>query len=43
MTLEQPFKDTANIPHPDGWSPERARRLGHAQLDALLAVIDNLR
>ena len=39
MTLEQPFKDTADTPHARGWSPERARQLGRAQLDALRAVL----
>lgn len=39
MTLEQPFKDTADTPHPLGWSPERARQFGHAQLDALRAAL----
>lgn len=43
MTLEQPFKDTANHPHRDGWTPSRARRLGHVQLDALRRLIDRLR
>jgi len=44
MTLEQPFKDTANNPHPKtGWSPERCRKLGRACLDALHAVVDDLR
>jgi murein tripeptide amidase MpaA len=43
MTLEQPFKDTADAPHELGWSPERARQFGRAQLDALRAVIDALR
>ncbi|MEM7159827.1 MAG: M14-type cytosolic carboxypeptidase [Myxococcota bacterium] len=43
MTLEQPFKDTADTPHEDGWSPERARKFGHAQLDALRVVFDRLR
>ncbi len=43
MTLEQPFKDTADTPHEDGWSPERARKFGAAQLDALRAVFDRLR
>ena len=44
MTLEQPFKDNADLPHPElGWSPERARLLGRANLDALLAVVDRLR
>lgn len=35
MTLEQPFKDTADTPRPEGWSPARARALGRAVLDAL--------
>ena len=43
MTLEQPFKDAANRPHRDGWSPKRARRLGQVQLDALRTLIDSLR
>lgn len=44
MTLEQPFKDTIDTPnHAVGWSPERCRKLGHANLDALYAVIDELR
>ncbi len=43
MTLEQPFKDTADTPHPLGWNPERARQLGRAQLDALRATFDSLR
>lgn len=42
MTLEQPFKDTVETPHPDGWSPARARQLGRANLDALLAVLGEL-
>ncbi len=44
MTLEQPFKDNADGPDPEfGWSPERCRLLGRAHLDALAAVIDDLR
>lgn len=43
MTLEQPFKDTVDTPHVHGWSSERAKRLGAAQLDALSAVFGNLR
>ncbi len=43
MTLEQPFKDTADSPHvAHGWSPERCRQLGRSNLDALLHVIDSL-
>jgi len=44
MTLEQPFKDSAITPMPDeGWSPERCARLGAAALDAVAAVIADLR
>ncbi len=42
MTLEQPFKDTANRPHRDGWSPRRAQHLGAASLNALQAVLEVL-
>jgi murein tripeptide amidase MpaA len=42
MTLEQPFKDTANAPHPHGWSPGRAQILGRANLDALAVVLPTL-
>ena len=44
MTLEQPFKDTANAPDPrHGWSPARCHALGRSCLEALAAVIDDLR
>jgi murein tripeptide amidase MpaA len=44
MTLEMPFKDNANAPDPRyGWSAGRCRHLGGACLDALHAVIDELR
>jgi len=44
MTLEQPFKDTVDSPHELlGWSPERCRKLGRANLDALYGVLDRLR
>jgi len=43
MTLEQPFKDTADTPHPEvGWSPARATALGKSCLDALAAVAYSL-
>ncbi len=42
LTLEMPFKDTVDRPHPDGWSPARARALGRAQLAAMLAVVGEL-
>lgn len=43
LTFEQPFKDTADTPDAlYGWSPARARILGRANLDALLAVADGL-
>ena len=44
MTLEMPFKDNANAPDPHyGWSAARCQRLGSACLDALHAVIGDLR
>ncbi|GAB4814125.1 hypothetical protein N2152v2_001171 [Parachlorella kessleri] len=44
VTLEMPFKDTADSPDPlQGWSPERAARLGGSMLDAVLAVVPQLR
>ncbi|MCH2108257.1 MAG: M14-type cytosolic carboxypeptidase [Polyangiaceae bacterium] len=42
MTLEQPFKDTVDRPQAQGWSPARAKCLGRAQLDALLATFELL-
>lgn len=37
MTLEMPFKDTAQTPHPQsGWSPQRSAKLGEHCLQALL-------
>ena len=44
MTLEMPFKDAANAPDPrDGWSPARCHQLGRSSLEALTAVIDEVR
>lgn len=44
MTLEQPFKDTKDSPNEQvGWSPQRCQKLGFSNLDALYAVIDELR
>ncbi len=44
MTLEMPFKDTAENPDAvAGWSPERSMALGRDCLAALLEVIDRLR
>jgi len=44
MTLEMPFKDTKDTPNEAvGWSPERCRQLGRANLDALLSVLGDLR
>ena len=44
LTLEMPFKDTANRPRPDvGWSPERCLRLGASFVDvAYLALSKRL-
>jgi hypothetical protein len=39
-----PFKDTAGTPDArHGWSPARCRRFGAAAVDALHAVLDDLR
>ncbi len=44
MTLEMPFKDNAAAPESTfGWSAERSQLMGRSSLDALLAVIDDLR
>ncbi len=44
MTLEMPFKDNDDLPDPVfAWSPERCRKLGAANLDAMLAMMDKLR
>lgn len=44
MTLEMPFKDVRDNPDPiHGWSPQRAKLLGHSCLDALYTIIDELR
>jgi murein tripeptide amidase MpaA len=43
MTLEMPFKDTANLPDPElGWSPGRAMALGRSAIEAMLAVLGDL-
>ncbi|NOZ41563.1 MAG: carboxypeptidase family protein [Alphaproteobacteria bacterium] len=43
MTLEMPFKDTLENPDSEhGWSPERCRKLGRSNLDALASIIDRL-
>ncbi|MEM9696866.1 MAG: M14-type cytosolic carboxypeptidase [Myxococcota bacterium] len=40
MTLEQPFKDTADSTYPDeGWSPARAKGLGRSLLDAFARTL----
>ena len=44
MTLEMPFKDNADLPDEMfGWSPERCRKLGAANVDAMLEMVDRLR
>lgn len=44
VTLEMPFKDTANNPVPsEGWSPPRCAIFGAAMLDALVKVVPTLR
>ena len=43
ITLEMPFKDTADTPQPlQGWSPERCQKLGASAIDAMAAIIDDL-
>jgi murein tripeptide amidase MpaA len=43
MTLEMPFKDTANAPNPAvGWSPDRAKALGRSTVEAMLAVVGEM-
>jgi murein tripeptide amidase MpaA len=44
LTLEMPFKDNADRPEPEfGWSPQRSRDFGAAHIDAIAAVLDDLR
>lgn len=43
MTLEMPFKDTVESPNEiEGWSPERCRQLGRANIDAIYHVFEQL-
>ncbi|TQV77113.1 carboxypeptidase family protein [Aliikangiella marina] len=43
ITLEMPFKDTADTPQPvQGWSPERSIKLGASFVDALYEIIDDI-
>ncbi len=44
FTVEMPFKDAANHPDPEyGFDPDRARRLGSATVEAILAALPGLR
>ena len=44
MTLEMPFKDNFDLPDPlYGWSPERSKHLARACLDALHAILPDLK
>ena len=44
MTLEMPFKDNFNLPDEVyGWSPQRSKYLAHACLDALHAILPELK
>jgi murein tripeptide amidase MpaA len=44
MTLEMPFKDNFNLPDPvTGWSPQRSKYLAAACLDALHAILPELK
>lgn len=43
MTLEMPFKDTSHFTDPlHGWSPDRSKKLGATNLDAIYAIIEAL-
>ncbi len=43
MTLEMPFKDTANAPMPSvGWSPERSQALGRSLVDVMLQTVGDI-
>ena len=44
MTLEMPFKDNFDLPDPEhGWSPERSKYLAGSCLDALHAILPELK
>lgn len=44
VTLEQPYKDCFDNPEPKcGWSPKRCAKLGASFLDALAAIVHDLR
>jgi murein tripeptide amidase MpaA len=44
MTLEMPFKDNRDLPDPVyGWSPRRSKYLAHGCLDALHAILPELK
>jgi len=44
FTIEMPFKDTADHPHPvQGWCPERAMNFGAAFVNAVAAMLPHLR
>ena len=44
MTLEMPFKDNFDLPDEVyGWSPERSKYLAGACLDALHAILPELK
>jgi len=44
MTLEMPFKDNINLPDPVyGWSQQRSKYLAGACLDALHAIVPDLK
>jgi len=44
MTLEMPFKDNFNLPDEVyGWSPQRSKYLAYACLDALHAILPEIK
>lgn len=43
ITLEMPFKDTADTPQPvQGWSPERCIKLGASVIDSINEIVDDI-
>jgi murein tripeptide amidase MpaA len=43
LTLEMPFKDNADRPAKNGWTPGRSMALGRAAVESILACADALR
>ena len=44
LTLEMPFKDNDNNPDPIfGWSPDRSKKFGSVHIEAIAAIVEDLR